>query len=329
MTFKISLRNNKIFDCDSQTVLFEAAKNKGVLLEHSCLTARCRSCIVRVIEGETVNKKDELVLSEEEKLQGYILSCNAKPLSNLKLDIEDLGDVILSPPKTIPSKIDSIIAVSKDVIKLSLRFPPNNKFEFLAGQYVNLIKGNIKRSYSIANCLNTDSKLEFLIKNYQNGLMSNYLFKEAKLNDLLRLEGPLGTFFYRKSSLNTLVFLATGTGIAPIKAIIEELMQNSTEIASKKIFVLWGGRYIEDFYWEPNFTTPNFHFIPVLSRENDSWSGEKGYVQDIILQKLNSFNDTQVYACGSNKMIKSARSILIKNGLPESQFYSDAFVSSN
>ena len=214
--FKIKLKDNKTFTCDKDSTIFEAAKKSNIVLEHSCLSSRCRSCVVKVLSGNTINKEEELVLSEEDKNKNFVLSCNAKPLSDLELDIEDLGEITLFDKKIIPSKINSIVKLTDDVLKVTLRIPPNSNFKFNSGQYVNIIKGNLTRSYSIANSSDHKNQLEFFIKKYTNGLMSAYFFNEAKINDLLRLEGPIGTFFLRDSSLKNIIFLATGTGIAPV-----------------------------------------------------------------------------------------------------------------
>lgn len=326
--FKISLKNNKSFLCSSDSTIFEAAKKAGIVLEHSCLSARCRSCIVKVKEGKTVNEHEEFILSEAEKNEGYRLSCNIKPLSNLKLDIDDLG-ILLNEVKTLACKIDVIEKVSADIIKVILRLPPSSNFTFIPGQYINIIKGAIKRSYSIANNSKNDSKIELIIKKYESGLMSNYWFEEAKKNDLLRLEGPLGTFFYRASEAEDIIFLATGTGIAPVKAILEQIKENQIIINEKRIWVIWGGRFLSDLFWVPNLVMDNFKFIPVLSRPDENWEGLTGYVQDILLGQLNSLENAQVYACGSNDMIMSSKVLLANYGLPENNFYSDAFVSSS
>ena len=221
--FLIKLKNNKTFTCDKDSTIFEAAKKSNIVLEHSCLSSRCRSCVVKIISGNTIDNEEELVLTEKDKNNNYVLSCNAKPLSDLELDIEDLGDITLFEKKIIPSKISVIETLTDDVIKIVLRLPPNSNFNFNPGQYVNIIKGNLTRSYSIANISNHKNQLEFFIKKYTNGLMSEYFFKEAKINDLLRLEGPIGTFFLRNSSFKNIIFLATGTGIAPIRSILKKL----------------------------------------------------------------------------------------------------------
>ena len=327
--FTIKLNSNKTFSCDKDSTIFEAAKKSNIVLEHSCLSARCRSCVVKVLSGKTINKEEELVLTKEEKNENFVLSCNAKPLSDIELDIEDLGEIKLFDKKIIPSKISVIEKLTDDVIKVVLRIPPNSNFNFNSGQYVNIIKGNITRSYSIANSSDHKNQLEFFVKNYENGLMSAYFFKEAKINDLLRLEGPIGTFFLRDSSFKNIVFLATGTGVAPIKSIIEGLDKSYEQFQNKNFWVIVGARYQDNLFWEPNLKNLNIKYIPVISRPNNVWSGEKGYVQDIVLKQQIDLENSQVYACGSNDMINSAKELFFKNNLKENNFFSDAFVQTN
>lgn len=326
----IKLSNGKEFNGDNQSTIFQSAQKAGVLLEHSCLAARCKSCKVKVLSGKSLNVHKEYVLSPEEKEEGSVLSCNSIPQSDLIIEAEDLSDLDLPKSRTLPSKIHSIEYLNNSVLKVELRLPPNSLFRFIPGQYVNLIKGNIKRSYSIANSFQEDGRLQFMIKNYLNGVMSKYWFEEAKVNDLIRLEGPLGTFFLRNTNIKEIVFLATGTGIAPIKSIIEDSFKGKNGIFDKKITLIWGGRKCSDIFWTPSFDNYQIDFIPVLSRHDENWKGERGYVQDVLLQKFSiSLEEIQVYACGSNDMIKDAQNKLIKKGLPENQFFSDAFVSSN
>ena len=327
--FLIKLKNNKTFTCDKDSTIFEAAKNSNIILEHSCLSSRCRSCIVKVVSGSTIDKEEELVLTKEDKTANFVLSCNAKPLSDIELDIEDLSDITLFEKKIIPSKISIIEKLTDDILKIVLRLPPNSNFNFNSGQYVNIIKGNLTRSYSIANCSDHKNQLEFFIKNYENGLMSAYFFKEAKINDLLRLEGPIGTFFLRDSNLKNIVFLATGTGVAPIKSILEGLEKSHEQYQNKIFWLIVGARYQEDLFWNPNFKILNIKYIPVLSRIDNDWKGEKGYVQDVVLKQQIDLENTQVYACGSNDMINSAKELFFKNNLKENNFFSDAFVQTN
>ena len=282
-----------------------------------------------IISGKTINKEVEMVLTEQDKNNNFVLSCNAKPLSDIELDIEDLGEITLFEKKIIPSKINIIEKLTDDILKIVLRIPPNSNFNFNSGQYVNITKGNLTRSYSIANSSNQNNQLEFFIKKYTNGLMSEYFFKEAKINDLLRLEGPIGTFFLRDSSLKNIIFLATGTGIAPIKSILEGLEKSHEQYQNKNLWLIIGARYQEDLFWEPNLKNLNIKYIPVLSRQVNGWNGAKGYVQNIVLKQQIDLENTQVYACGSNDMINSAKELFFKNNLKENNFFSDAFVQSN
>jgi CDP-4-dehydro-6-deoxyglucose reductase len=329
--FQITLKNGKSFVCDANSTIFEAAKINEIILEHSCLSARCRSCIVQVESGTTVDKLDDLVLSSEDKFNNLILSCNAIPTSDIVLDVEDLGNLQFYEKQIIPAKLQLINKLNESVIEVGLRLPPNSNFGYNSGQYVNITKGQIKRSYSIANAFQENGILKFLIKKYENGQMSNYWFNEAKVNDLLRIEGPIGSFFLRESEKENIIFLATGTGIAPIKAILESINLQDKMYQNKKFWVYNGAKYDSDLFWKPDELNiiPNLKYIPVLSRANESWNGEKGYVQEIVIKSGIDLTNAQVYACGSNNMIESSKNLLIEKGLNIKQFFSDAFLASN
>jgi len=329
--YQITLKNGIKFQCDSSTTIFEAAKNSGIILEHSCLKARCRSCAVQIETGKTKDKLDYLVLSNEEKAENWILSCNAVPISDLILDTEDLTGIQIFQKKIIPAKINSIEKINNSVIEVGLRLPPNSNFAYNSGQYVNISKGQIIRSYSIANAYNENGLITFLIKKYENGLMSNYWFDEAQVNDLLRIEGPLGSFFLRETNVENIIFLATGTGIAPIKAILEYISRSKKQFLNKNLWLFVGARFDEDLFWSPNQLKDklNINYIPVLSKGSMDWNGERGYVQDVVTKLNISLADSDVYACGSSSMIESAKIILIENGLNKNHFFSDAFVATS
>jgi CDP-4-dehydro-6-deoxyglucose reductase len=330
--YQISLKNGKLFTCEASTTIFDAAKSAGITLEHSCLSARCRSCIVKVSEGTTLDKSDDLVLTTAEKDDNWTLSCNAIPTSDLYLDIEDLGDIRLFDKKIVPAKVQSLRKLNEDVLEVILRLPPNANFGFNSGQYVNIIKGQLKRSYSVANAFQESGILTFYIRKYENGLMSNYWFNEAKENDLLRLEGPLGTFFLRDTQKNNIVFLATGTGIAPVKAILEAVQLDQHKYQDKTFWVFFGSRFLEDEFWNPTqLEMPNVKYIRAVSRHNQMSNPTifNGYVQDALLNNQIDLTDTQVYACGSNEMIKAAKNVCIENGVSDHDYFSDAFLCSN
>lgn len=330
--FKITLKNGKSFNCDSSTTIFDAAKTNGIVLEHSCLSARCRSCIVRIEAGTSRNRLEELILSSEEKLNNWVLSCNAIPTSNIILDVEDLNEIQFFEKRIIPAKIQAINYLNQSVIEVVLRLPPGSNFLYNSGQYVNIIKGANKRSYSIANACIENNLLTFFIKKNETGLMSKYWFDIACVNDVLRIEGPLGSFFLRDNHKQNIIFLATGTGVAPIKSILESLNNSFNEFKNKKdIWVFVGARYESDLFWEPSELSVihNIKYVPVLSRASKDWMGEKGYVQDVVIEYEIPLKESQVYACGSNSMIESAKKLFIEKGLDKNYFFSDAFIQSN
>jgi CDP-4-dehydro-6-deoxyglucose reductase len=324
----ITTSGGRSFEARPQEPLLDAALRQGVVLDYSCRTGRCSSCKGRVRSGETAALHDELGLSAEDKAHGFILTCVRHACGPVELEIEDLGDVVLPEAKTLPCRIQSIERLSHDVVRVMLRLPPTSALDFLPGQYIDVIGAEgLRRSYSIANAPRANKQVELHIREVPDGAMSRYWVQQAKANDLLRLRGPLGTFFLRGQAGKDLVLLATGTGIAPVKAILEGMAGLAEDARPRSLTVYWGGRHREDLYWQPP-DMPGLRFIPVLSRADDGWTGARGHVQDAMLRAHAYLADTLVYACGSDAMIHGAQAKLHAAGLPERQFHSDAFVCS-
>jgi len=326
----ITLANGKEFSAEINETILNAALRSGLVLEHSCKTGRCGSCKVQVCTGLTTPIVDELGLNPIERNAGWILSCVRSAASDAHLNVEDLGDIKIYPTKTLPCRIQSLERLSTDVLRVILRLPPNQQLDYHPGQYIDVIgKDGLRRSYSIANAPTSDKLIELHIRHVPEGTMSRYWFDEAKTSDLLRLNGPLGTFFLRDPSGLDLILLATGTGMAPIKAILEGMGSWSKERLPRSINVYWGGRIPQDFYWNPTEVGINLRYFPVLSRANSVWSGLRGYVQQAVLKSDIHLEHAVVYACGSVAMIDSARTQMVAAGLNVRRFYSDAFVSSS
>lgn len=273
---------------------------------------------------------DEIGLNQAERNAGWILACARSATSDVQLDAEDLGGIKVPPPKTFPCRIQSLERLNADILRVTLRLPPNQKFDYHPGQYIDVIgKDGLRRSYSVANAPASDKSIELHIRQISNGAMSRYWFEEARINDLLRFNGPLGTFFLRDVAGLDLILLATGTGIAPIKAILEGLAAGPLERLPHSISVYWGGRVLQDLYWNPEEFGLALRFVPVLSRCDSSWTGARGHVQQAVLQSGPMLDQAVVYACGSLEMIDSARAQLVAAGLNGRRFYCDAFVSSS
>ena len=324
----ITTSSGRRYDAKPDESLLDAALRQGVVLDYSCRTGRCSSCKGRVRSGETAALHDEIGLSIEDRAHGFILTCVRQACGPVELEIDDLGDVILPEAKTLPCRIQSIERLSHDVVRVVLRLPPTAALDFLPGQYIDVIGAEgLRRSYSIANAPRKDKQIELHIREVPDGAMSRYWFQQAKASDLLRLRGPLGTFFLRSQAGKDLVLLATGTGIAPVKAILEGVAGLAEDAFPRSITVYWGGRHHKDLYWQPP-DMPGLRYVPVLSRADDTWTGARGHVQDAMLRDHAYLADTLVYACGSDAMIHGAQAKLHAAGLPERQFHSDAFVCS-
>jgi CDP-4-dehydro-6-deoxyglucose reductase len=325
----ITLSSGIAFSTEAAVSILDAASTKSISLPYSCKTGRCSTCKCKVIAGRTSALKEEIGLSAAEKADGWILSCVRTALTDLNLDMEHLAGVVLPEAKTLPCRIKSIDKLAHDVMRVVLRLPPATDFSFIPGQYIDIIGlGGVRRSYSLANASFADKQLELHIRAVDCGAMSQYWFGQAKTNDLLRLSGPLGTFFLREVTGLDLVFLATGTGFAPVKAMLESMGDLAAEKQPRSVTVLWGGRTIQDLYFDAALIPGRFNFVPVLSRAEAGWMGARGHVQHILLSKLPDVTQAAVYACGSEMMIRDAQRTLIAAGLPSNRFYSDAFVCS-
>jgi CDP-4-dehydro-6-deoxyglucose reductase len=326
---RISTTYGQSFDTGEGESILDAALRAGLTLPYSCRTGRCSTCKCRVNAGSTIELHEELGLSPEERAGGWILGCVRSAIGDVTLDVEDLGSVRLATPRTHPCRIQSIERAATDVMRIRLRLPPTVAFEYTAGQYIDVIgEGGLRRSYSIANAWSAERLIELHVREVDAGVMSAYWFGQARVNDLLRLHGPLGTFFLRDVAGHDLVFLATGTGIAPFKAMLEALAALEAEQRPRSISLYWGGRKPADLYWSPEQASVAHRYVPVLSRADDTWQGARGHVQRVLLEDKPDLARCLVYACGSDTMIHSARAVLLKAGLPERHFYSDAFVCS-
>lgn len=323
----VHLSTGKTFETHGGESVLDAALRAGITLPYSCRTGRCGSCKAGLVSGDTSLLHAEMELSEEERAAGSILTCVRTATSDIALAVEDLGDAHLAAARTWPCRLQSIERASPDVVRATLRLPPASTFTFAAGQYIDVIgHGGVRRSYSLAAAQAEAMPLELHVRQVPGGVMSEYWFGQARTNDLLRLHGPLGTFFVRETEGMHLVFLATGTGIAPVKAMLEELARRADQPLS--VTVYWGGRVPSDLYWQPAPAGPAHRFVPVLSRAGPDWPGERGHVQDALLRDGCDWQRTVVYACGSDAMIHAARARLLGAGLPARHFHSDAFVSS-
>lgn len=321
----ITINSKLVFQGNNKESILESAKKSSINFNHSCLNGRCSECKVKVVSGQYHMPKNQEGLTESEVNQGYCLSCITHPLSDLILDDVSFFEGTLPSVKTIPAKIQKLDFLSKEVAFLQLRTPPNNRLTFIPGQYVDLSINGIKRSYSISSTP-TDNTIDFIIKNYPDGKFSNYLFKEAKENDLLRVEGPKGTYILQNSVEHNFVFMSTGTGIAPNLSIIKHALAHNV-LSPKQITIIHGQSFAKDHVYSFQSIPKGVRIIKVNSKEKIKGFAF-GYVQEVFLAEDFDLKHTEVYACGNPAMIKESKKLLTLNGLTEKKFKSEIFVNS-
>lgn len=323
---KITVNQELVFEGNKKETLLESAKKFNITINHSCLNGRCSECKAKVISGKYNMPVSQQGLSENEVSQGYCLSCITQPLSDLILSEVIFFEGTLPEIKTIPAKIQDLNFLSKEVAHLKLRTPPNNRLTFIPGQYVDLSINGIKRSYSISS-IPADDTIDFFIKKYTNGKFSNYLFNEAKENDLLRIEGPKGSYIMPNSTEWNIVFLSTGTGIAPNLSIVKHLITEKIFLP-EQLIMIHGERYACDHVYKIESISKDIKMIKVNSREKKDGFAF-GYVQEALIAEGFDLKTINVFACGNPQMINETKELLLAKGFKGHNFKSENFINSN
>ena len=336
MSFNVTIQNTgHQFPAEPGEVVLDAAQKAGLVLPYGCRDGACGSCKGKLISG-TVDYGDyaEKALPAEEKANGAVLFCQAKPLSDIVIEAREVrkaGDI---PIRKLPSRVKKMERVADDVMLVWLSLPAGERLLFLAGQYVDiLLKGNVRRSFSLGNAPHNDDALELHVRLVKDGAFTGHVFNTMKERDILRIEAPLGTFFLREESDKPIVLVASGTGFAPIKAILEHVFKQGT---TRPMTLYWGGRRPKDLYMDAlakqwAVEHPGFKYIPVISDAlpEDAWTGRTGFVHRAVMQDFPDMSGHQVYACGAPIVIESALSDFTEQcKLPADDFFSDAFTPS-
>ncbi|HSV77699.1 MAG TPA: CDP-6-deoxy-delta-3,4-glucoseen reductase [Ramlibacter sp.] len=332
LTFPVTLRPAGIaLQVGADETILAAALRQAQVLPHSCRNGRCGTCKSRVLEG-TVDPGvfEPGALSEAEQRDGFVLACQAKPRSALTLECSTVAGVAEIPVRRLVCRVQKLERLADDVMRIRLRMPARDRLKFLPGQYINIVmNGGIRRSLSLANPpAEDDDGLELHLRNY-GGPFSQHVFNTMKENDLLRLEGPMGTFFVRDQSARPIIFVASGTGFAPVKAMIEDQARKGS---GRPMTLYWGGRRPADLYLhalaQAWVAEHGLNYVPVVSdaRPEDGWMGRTGFVHRAVMEDYPDLSGHEVYACGAPIVVESARGDFIASGrLAAADFYADMF----
>jgi CDP-4-dehydro-6-deoxyglucose reductase len=339
MTFQVTIAPSQHqFSVTADQTVLDAALAAGILLPYSCRSGACSTCKAKIVSG-TIQPvpSAEVILTPEEREAGYTLLCQARATSDLVVESREIRLASDIQVRKLPSRVTSITRPAADVAVLQLQLPATETFKFYAGQYVELIlKDGKRRSYSMANPPHSAAALELHIRHLPGGLFTDHVFgvgaTQMKEREILRIEGPMGSFFLREDSDLPIVMLASGTGFAPIKAIIEHMVEQGIK---RPVTLYWGGRRPADLYmhamaqnWAA--TIPNFRYVPVVSDAlpEDAWTGRTGFVHKAVMADFPDLSGYQVYACGAPIVVDSARRDFVAHcKLPDDAFFADSFTS--
>ncbi|MGT2430092.1 CDP-6-deoxy-delta-3,4-glucoseen reductase [Cupriavidus basilensis] len=341
MAYQVTVMpSGRQFEAAADETILSAALRHSIGLPYGCKNGACGSCKGRVTAGGIVQGDHAAsALSAQEKTEGRALFCCATATSDVTIEcreVQGAGDI---PIKKIPCRVASMERVADDVVVARLQLPATERMQFLAGQYVEfLLRDGKRRSYSIATPPHQEGPIELHIRHMPGGTFTDYVFgaKEGqpamKERDILRFEGPLGSFFLREDSDKPIILLASGTGFAPIKAIVEHAVY--TDI-TRPMTLYWGGRRPRDLYmhtlceqWARDL--PNFRYVPVISdaQASDDWDGRTGFVHEAVMEDHPDLSGFEVYACGAPVMINAARKdFSLRCDLHEDAFFADSFTS--
>ena len=309
----------------SQTIL-EGAIASGITLPYGCQDGACGSCKGKVISGKYfLNEYQSSALTDSDIKAGNTLYCKSMAQEDLVIEpnIPEVYDQY--SPKVLPVKVESLTRLNHDVMQMFLKLPAKETFRFKAGQYIEFIMGDgSRRAFSMANAP-LDSMIELHLRLIEGGKFTSFVFNEMKEKSIHRIEGPIGQFYLRDSE-KPIIFIAGGTGFAPIKSIIEDMIANKNK---RKIYLYRGVRSKKDFYMNELVNDwikklEGLTYIPVVE-DGLSEDARSGYVHHAVLEDFKNLNDIQVYCCGAPGLVENAFKDLTKSGLPDDQFFADAF----
>jgi CDP-4-dehydro-6-deoxyglucose reductase len=315
----------------NESVLDAALREKGSVLPYGCRNGTCGSCMGTILSGEVAYPDGRPPgLSESEQAGGKVLLCQARPRSDLVIEAREVktgGDIAV---RMLPCRVEQRELLAPDVMRLFLKLPNNERLQFLAGQYVDiLLADGRRRGFSLANPPHADELLELHVRHVPGGVFTDYVFDKMKDKALLRFQGPLGTFFLREDSSRPIILMGGGTGFAPLKGMLEHVFHIELD---RPLHLYWGARAKVDLYldelprrWAAEH--PNFRYTPVLSepRLEDGWLGRTGWVHEAVAADYPDLSSYDVYMSGPPPMIEVAKPAFAARGLPVEQLFYDSF----
>lgn len=328
MTYRVHIaESNQTFEVASDETVLAAALRSHVDLAHDCQLGGCGTCRIKLLEGAVAYQEFPLALTHEEEAAGYALACQARPQ----------GDIVIMPARAMADApeaarhaavVRAVAQASPLVTRLVLDIPDVERVDFLPGQHMNVIMPDGgTRSFSMAS-KPSGNRIDFHIRRIECGAFTDLRLSRLKPGDMLDVELPRGAFHFHAEDYRPLLMVATGTGLAPIKSMLDALMDDPD---CPPVSLYWGTRTAADLYvrdeidaWKSRLY--EFNYVPVLSRADPAWQGRRGYVQDAVAADLPDLSEHAIYLCGSPEMISGAKQSFIARGASIAHIYAEGFL---
>jgi CDP-4-dehydro-6-deoxyglucose reductase len=321
------------FLADPGEAVLTAALRAGLNLPHSCKGGHCASCRARILDGKfTYPGELPPGLTEEEVRSGMALLCQARAVTDLRIETREVRPAPDVEVKSLPCRIERMDRVADDVMAVFLRLPAVEEFHYRPGQYLDvMLSEGRRRSFSIASAPGDGRLIELHVRRASSSGFTGQLFDSMRAGTLLRIEGPLGQFWLRTDSPRAPLMVGGGTGYAPLRAMLRQLIADDDR---RPVVLYWGGRGLPDLYehgWLESLQRerPGFIYRPVLSDpvagHDRAWTGRRGLVHEAVLADHPDLSGFDVYGSGPPAMIEAIRSQFADHGLPRGQLFFDSF----
>jgi CDP-4-dehydro-6-deoxyglucose reductase, E3 len=339
MGFQILVEpSGRHFEAGADETILAAGLRQGVGMPYGCKDGACGSCKCKKLSGQvTHGPHQSKALSDEEEVQGFVLACCATAHSDVVLESRQVVAADAFPIKKMPVRVAALQKASSDVMVVHLQLPAGEAMQYHAGQYVDfLLRDGSRRSYSMGNAPShmplEGNSIELHMRHMPGGKFTDHVFGSMKEKEIQRIEGPQGSFYLREDTDKPMVLLASGTGFAPIKAILQTMQHKGI---TRSAVLYWGGRRPQDLYQHDWVLAqlaqmPNVRYVPVISDAlpEDNWTGRTGFVHQAVVADLPDLSGYQVYACGAPVVVESAKRDFVAHcGLSSDEFYADSFIS--
>jgi len=312
------------FEVQQGETVLTAAMRSGVKLPHACTVGGCGTCRVKLAGGRVSYEGLPMALSPQEAEQGYALACQAYPESDLVIEVPRID---FAEPTRQVALVTDLAPLCDDVMHLTLALPDVAALAYRPGQHMNIVLDDgSHRSFSMASPPDGNT-VDFHIRRIRGGRFTERMLDALQPGDMVDVEIPLGTFRYHDEDYREILMVATGTGISPLKCMLQGLMDDPD---CPPVSLYWGGRMPANLYLEEQIRAwgerlYEFRYHPVLSCADAAWSGHRGHVQDAVARDIRDLSQHSIYLCGSPAMIHDAKAAFLAMGASVDHIHADGF----